>query len=134
MYHFIVHCLLNLVSLIFKRIYLYINGSHCIYFLIDLVIYYTMYSWIYESSRLQLESLSALFQEVERWNYALIKKTPLVLLYQPPWDAEVGDTYIIHYTYGCDYTLKVLKVWPFSSSRLLCLTMYIKILNVRKVK
>ena len=40
-------------------------------------------------------------------------KTPLVLLYQPPWDTQVGDTYIIHYTYGCDYTMKVLKVWPF---------------------
>ncbi|CAN0905465.1 Hydroxyproline O-arabinosyltransferase PLENTY [Linum grandiflorum] len=25
---------------------------------------------------------------------------------QPPWDLEVGKTFIIHYTYGCDYNLK----------------------------
>ncbi|XP_010276656.1 PREDICTED: uncharacterized protein LOC104611340 [Nelumbo nucifera] len=25
---------------------------------------------------------------------------------QPPWDLEVGKTFIIHYTYGCDYSLK----------------------------
>ncbi|KAH7445884.1 hypothetical protein KP509_01G027300 [Ceratopteris richardii] len=25
---------------------------------------------------------------------------------QPPWDVEVGEKYIIHYTYGCDYTMK----------------------------
>ncbi|XP_020087308.1 hydroxyproline O-arabinosyltransferase 3-like isoform X1 [Ananas comosus] len=25
---------------------------------------------------------------------------------QPPWDLSVGETFIIHYTYGCDYSLK----------------------------
>ncbi|GMJ07738.1 hydroxyproline O-arabinosylatransferase 1 [Hibiscus trionum] len=25
---------------------------------------------------------------------------------QPPWDTEIGDKFIIHYTYGCDYDLK----------------------------
>ncbi|KAI4386217.1 hypothetical protein MLD38_004168 [Melastoma candidum] len=25
---------------------------------------------------------------------------------QPPWDLEVGDKFIIHYTYGCDYNMK----------------------------
>ncbi|TXG73417.1 hypothetical protein EZV62_001996 [Acer yangbiense] len=25
---------------------------------------------------------------------------------QPPWDLEVGKSFIIHYTYGCDYNLK----------------------------
>ncbi|WOG87762.1 hypothetical protein DCAR_0206993 [Daucus carota subsp. sativus] len=25
---------------------------------------------------------------------------------QPPWDTEIGNKYIIHYTYGCDYDLK----------------------------
>ncbi|XP_074575377.1 hydroxyproline O-arabinosyltransferase NOD3-like [Curcuma longa] len=25
---------------------------------------------------------------------------------QPPWDLKLGDTYILHFTYGCDYTLK----------------------------
>ncbi|KAG2242800.1 hypothetical protein Bca52824_095356 [Brassica carinata] len=25
---------------------------------------------------------------------------------QPPWDKEVGDKYIIHYTYGCDFDMK----------------------------
>ncbi|XP_057515078.1 hydroxyproline O-arabinosyltransferase NOD3-like isoform X1 [Amaranthus tricolor] len=25
---------------------------------------------------------------------------------QPPWDQKLGDTYIIHYTYGCDYNMK----------------------------
>ncbi|CAN1250470.1 Hydroxyproline O-arabinosyltransferase PLENTY [Linum perenne] len=24
---------------------------------------------------------------------------------QPPWDTEVGKTFIIHYTYGCDYNM-----------------------------
>jgi hypothetical protein len=27
--------------------------------------------------------------------------------FQPPWDLEVGDAFIIHYTYGCDYDMKV---------------------------
>lgn len=27
--------------------------------------------------------------------------------FQPPWDLEVGKRFIIHYTYGCDYNLKV---------------------------
>ncbi|KAF2563138.1 hypothetical protein F2Q70_00018704 [Brassica cretica] len=27
-------------------------------------------------------------------------------VYKPPWDTEVGDKYIIHYTYGCDYDMK----------------------------
>ena len=27
--------------------------------------------------------------------------------FQPPWDLEVGKKFIIHYTYGCDYNLKV---------------------------
>ena len=30
-----------------------------------------------------------------------------VVMNQPPWDIEVGDKYIIHYTYGCDYDMKV---------------------------
>ncbi|KAG6649657.1 hypothetical protein CIPAW_07G226800 [Carya illinoinensis] len=25
---------------------------------------------------------------------------------QPPWETQVGETFIIHYTYGCDYTMK----------------------------
>ncbi|CAK9218283.1 unnamed protein product [Sphagnum jensenii] len=25
---------------------------------------------------------------------------------QPPWDTELGDKYIIHYTYGCDYNMQ----------------------------
>jgi hypothetical protein len=25
---------------------------------------------------------------------------------QPPWDTELGESYIIHYTYGCDYNMK----------------------------
>ncbi|KAH7436274.1 hypothetical protein KP509_05G011400 [Ceratopteris richardii] len=25
---------------------------------------------------------------------------------QPPWDLEVAEKYIIHYTYGCDYTMQ----------------------------
>nr|GMD40916.1 hydroxyproline O-arabinosyltransferase 1 [Ipomoea batatas] len=28
------------------------------------------------------------------------------LMIQPPWDTEVGNAYIIHYTYGCDYDKK----------------------------
>nr|KJB06392.1 hypothetical protein B456_001G035500 [Gossypium raimondii] len=27
---------------------------------------------------------------------------------QPPWDTEIGNKFIIHYTYGCDYNLKVI--------------------------
>ena len=29
-------------------------------------------------------------------------------IYQPPWDTEIGNKFIIHYTYGCDYDLKVI--------------------------
>ncbi|XP_002991378.2 hydroxyproline O-arabinosyltransferase 1 isoform X1 [Selaginella moellendorffii] len=25
---------------------------------------------------------------------------------QPPWDGKLGEVYMIHYTYGCDYTMK----------------------------
>ncbi|KAE8691661.1 NADPH:quinone oxidoreductase [Hibiscus syriacus] len=25
---------------------------------------------------------------------------------QPPWDVEIGNKFILHYTYGCDYNLK----------------------------
>ncbi|GBG79994.1 hypothetical protein CBR_g30255 [Chara braunii] len=25
---------------------------------------------------------------------------------KPPYDTRIGDAFIIHYTYGCDYTLK----------------------------
>jgi hypothetical protein len=28
-------------------------------------------------------------------------------MFQPPWDLEVGKRFIIHYTYGCDYNMKV---------------------------
>ncbi|XP_031102459.1 hydroxyproline O-arabinosyltransferase 1-like [Ipomoea triloba] len=28
------------------------------------------------------------------------------LMIQPPWDTEIGNAYIIHYTYGCDYDKK----------------------------
>lgn len=31
----------------------------------------------------------------------------VALTFQPPWDLEVGNKFIIHYTYGCDYNLKV---------------------------
>ncbi|XP_078157930.1 hydroxyproline O-arabinosyltransferase 1-like isoform X2 [Carex rostrata] len=29
---------------------------------------------------------------------------------QPPWDLEVGEKFIIHYTYGCDYTMEVYGI------------------------
>ncbi|GLJ40172.1 hypothetical protein SUGI_0823930 [Cryptomeria japonica] len=38
---------------------------------------------------------------------------------QPPWDLEVGNKYIIHYTYGCDYNMQgkltygVIGEWRF---------------------
>jgi len=37
-------------------------------------------------------------------------------MFQPPWDVLVEDRFIIHYTYGCDYDLKVsyfilIAVW-----------------------
>lgn len=28
--------------------------------------------------------------------------------FQPPWDTEIGKAFIIHYTYGCDYDMKVI--------------------------
>lgn len=31
----------------------------------------------------------------------------LYVTFQPPWDTETFNKYIIHYTYGCDYNLKV---------------------------
>ncbi|KAI7988882.1 Hydroxyproline O-arabinosyltransferase 1 [Camellia lanceoleosa] len=29
---------------------------------------------------------------------------------QPPWDTEIGNKFIIHFTYGCDYDMKVTLV------------------------
>lgn len=34
-----------------------------------------------------------------------------IIIFQPPWDLKVGKTFIIHYTYGCDYTLEVTKLY-----------------------
>ncbi|CAI7881441.1 unnamed protein product, partial [Closterium sp. NIES-53] len=37
----------------------------------------------------------------------------------PPWDTEPGDSYLIHYTYGCDFALNgtmtpgVVGPWHF---------------------
>ena len=31
----------------------------------------------------------------------------LFVKFQPPWDLETNKKYIIHYTYGCDYNMKV---------------------------
>jgi hypothetical protein len=30
-----------------------------------------------------------------------------MFILQPPWDLATGKNFIIHYTYGCDYNLKV---------------------------
>ena len=30
-----------------------------------------------------------------------------MFILQPPWDLATGKNLIIHYTYGCDYNLKV---------------------------
>lgn len=32
----------------------------------------------------------------------------IVECFQPPWDTEIGKAFIIHYTYGCDYDMKVI--------------------------
>ena len=45
--------------------------------------------------------------------YAL---TCIILSFQPPWDFEVGKSFIIHYTYGCDYNLKVNRSLSLSLS------------------
>jgi hypothetical protein len=39
-------------------------------------------------------------------------------MFQPPWDLEVGKRFIIHYTYGCDYNMKVKKGISLSLSYL----------------
>lgn len=36
------------------------------------------------------------------------------LLIKPPWDLETGKKFIIHYTYGCDYNLKVKWLFFYS--------------------
>lgn len=41
---------------------------------------------------------------------------------QPPWDLDIGKKFIIHYTYGCDYNLKV---------KLLCLCSFFSIFGVQ---
>lgn len=45
-----------------------------------------------------------------------------IIHFQPPWDLEVGKRFIIHYTYGCDYNMKVnwsLPQIPFSTTQYL---------------
>lgn len=32
---------------------------------------------------------------------------PSFFFLQPPWDTDLGNKYIIHYTYGCDYNMQV---------------------------
>ena len=40
--------------------------------------------------------------------------------FQPPWDLEIGKKFIIHYTYGCDYSLKVNYSPSLSLSTSIC--------------
>jgi hypothetical protein len=51
----------------------------------------------------------------------------LYVTFQPPWDLETYNKFIIHYTYGCDYNLKVhyffispntwiAKLWSLNTS------------------
>lgn len=47
---------------------------------------------------------------------------------QPPFDTQLGNTFIIHFTYGCDYSLKVLEsqtadflLYILFSMKLICL-------------
>ena len=49
--------------------------------------------------------------------------------FQPPWDLEVGKKFIIHYTYGCDYNLKVKD--SLSLSLNCCSLVYITILLLK---
>ena len=43
------------------------------------------------------------------WSFVISVSIWLILwfFFQPPWDLEVGDKFIIHYTYGCDYAMNV---------------------------
>jgi hypothetical protein len=43
-------------------------------------------------------------------------------MFQPPWDLEVGKRFIIHYTYGCDYNMKVKEGISLSLSLSLSLS------------
>ena len=37
------------------------------------------------------------------WNSGIRHKLYPSFMAQPPWDKHIGDFYILHYTYGCDY-------------------------------
>ncbi|KAF9593356.1 hypothetical protein IFM89_021760 [Coptis chinensis] len=61
-----------------------------------------MYSTV-KAVTLGLFFLEARIKKKKNLCYVL-KRSKLVK--QPPWDLEVGKNFIIHYTYGCDYSLK----------------------------
>lgn len=42
----------------------------------------------------------------------MVNNVLVSLNFQPPWDLEIGKKFIIHYTYGCDYNLKVCVALP----------------------
>ncbi|KAK4407459.1 Hydroxyproline O-arabinosyltransferase RDN2 [Sesamum angolense] len=43
---------------------------------------------------------------LEMYGYAVASALHGVRIFSPPWDLEVGNKFIIHYTYGCDYNMK----------------------------
>lgn len=53
--------------------------------------------------------------------------------FQPPWDTELADRYIIHYTYGCDYTLEVINL-AFDFSRHLILVLLPSVSSLRLIR
>ena len=63
--------------------------------------------------------------------YLLLKEfihksmTCIIGMFQPPWDLNVENKFIIHYTYGCDYNMKVssfslMQLWCESKVEKLC--------------
>ena len=74
---------------------------------------------------------------LSQWSSATVwNLTSISVCYQPPWDLEVGKKFIIHYTYGCDYNLKVQPHKDHSDSNLLLLksTLYVVICLPFKMK
>lgn len=89
---------------------------------------------VYVPSILHYPAETTLVHVYRRWSWRVL----VILNFQPPWDLETAKKFIIHYTYGCDYNLKVkyllpshfLILWEAHSQLQLCISSYLLFFSI----